>query len=80
MALAIVNPVTGEKEEEFVEHTVSDVAGLIDQAHAAFEVLKRLPMSERSRLMRAAADLMEADSATLSPSLVREMGKPLAQA
>lgn len=80
MALAIINPVTGEKEEEFAEHSAEDVTRLIGVAHEAFDTLRTLSYEQRATLMRRAADLLEADSDTLAPALVREMGKPLVQA
>lgn len=80
MALAIINPVTGEKEEEFAEHSAEDVTRLIGVAHQAFDALRTLSYEQRATLMRRAADLLEADSDTLAPALVREMGKPLVQA
>lgn len=80
MPFAIVNPATGEKEEDFGEHTEQEVQALIHQAEQGFLALRALPMAERAALMRRAADVMEAESDTLAPALVREMGKPLAQA
>lgn len=80
MVLAIINPVSGEKEEEFPEHTLDEVKALVGQAQEGFVALRSLPMDERARLMRQAADLLEADSETLAVALVREMGKPLSQA
>ena len=80
MSFSIINPYTGVTEEEFSEHTESEVADLISSAQQGFLELRALPIEERSKLMRHAAELMEADSKSLSPALVREMGKPLAQA
>ncbi len=80
MPLARINPATGETEEEFLEHTPDEVQALLAQAAIGFAALKRLSIAERGTLMHAAADLMEADAHTVAPALVREMGKPLAQA
>jgi succinate-semialdehyde dehydrogenase / glutarate-semialdehyde dehydrogenase len=80
MPLARINPATGETEEEFLEHTPDEVQALLAHAEIGFAALKRLSIAERGTLMHAAADLMEADAHTVAPALVREMGKPLAQA
>ena len=80
MVMAIVNPVSGEKEEEFLEHTPDEVKALVEQAQEGFLALRSLPLDERARLMHQAADVMEGDSESLSVALVREMGKPLSQA
>ncbi len=77
---ARINPATGEVEEEFLEHTPEEVQALLAQAATGFAALKRMSITERAALMRIAADLMEADTHTVAPALVREMGKPLAQA
>lgn len=80
MVFAITNPASGVIEEEFAEHSDSEVAELLSQANAGYLSLRSLSMDERARLMRQAADLMESDADSLAPALVREMGKPLAQA
>lgn len=80
MSFSITNPFSGVTEEEHPEHTEDEVQGLIELAQSGFLALSDLPIEERARLMRHAADIMESDSDSLSPALVREMGKPIAQA
>lgn len=80
MAIAIVNPATGVTEEEFTEHSDADVEDRLAKAQSAFETLRRTSFATRASWMLAAADLMEADVDTLAPLVVREMGKPIAQA
>ena len=80
MVFAITNPVSGEIEEEFAEHTQAEVLDLISTAQDGFRALRTLSFEERASLMHRAADLMEVDSEGLSLAMVREMGKPLAQA
>jgi len=80
MPIAITNPTTGLVEEEFSEHTAEEVERRLTLAQAAHETLRRSSFAERAQWMNAAADLMEADAETLAELVVREMGKPLAQA
>jgi succinate-semialdehyde dehydrogenase/glutarate-semialdehyde dehydrogenase len=80
MAIAIINPTTGQLEEEFTPHTSAEVQQKIAEAHAAFEAMRNTSYDERAGWMRQAAELMEADVDTTSRMLVREMGKPVAQA
>lgn len=80
MSFSITNPFSGVTEEQYPEHTEDEVQGLIELAQSGFLALRDLPIEERARLMRHAADIMESDSDSLSPALVREMGKPIAQA
>jgi succinate-semialdehyde dehydrogenase / glutarate-semialdehyde dehydrogenase len=80
MPIAITNPTTGLVEEEFAEHTADEVERRLALAQAAHETLRRESFATRATWMNAAADLMEADADTLAALVVREMGKPLAQA
>lgn len=80
MPIAITNPTTGLVEEEFAEHSDEEVQRRLELAQAAHETLKRSSFAERAAWMNHAADLMEADADTLAALVVREMGKPLAQA
>lgn len=80
MPIAITNPTTGLVEEEFAEHSDEEVHRRLALAQAAHETLKRSSFAERAVWMNHAADLMESDADTLAALVVREMGKPLAQA
>lgn len=80
MAIAITNPTTGVVEEEFPEHSESDIEKALGLAQSAYETLKRTSYETRAQWMNHAADLMEADVDTLAPMVVREMGKPITQA
>ena len=79
MAMAVVNPTTGETEKEFDLHTPEQVEERIAKAEAAHKVLKKMTYAERAKLMHAAAELMESDVDSASVMLTREMGKPIAQ-
>ncbi len=79
MAMAVVNPTTGETEKEFDLHTPEQVEQRLVKAEAAHKILKKMTYAERAKLMHVAADLMEADLDSASVMLTREMGKPIAQ-
>lgn len=78
MAIATVNPATGETERAFEPHSPAEVEWRLAHAAAAFETLKGTTFAERGTWMRAAADLLDADAAPLAETLTREMGKPIA--
>ena len=80
MSMAVTNPTTGVVERTFEEDTAEMVGVKIALAQKAHEQLRQESYEQRAIWMRASADLMESDVATLSPMLVREMGKPIAQA
>ena len=80
MAIAIINPTTGQLEEEFAPHTTAEVDAKIAEAQVAFEALRGTSFVERGSWMRRAADIMESEVDQTSRVLVIEMGKPIAQA
>lgn len=80
MAIAIINPTTGQLEEEFAAHTPAEVERRIAAAQAAFEALRETAYEHRGTWMRRAAELMESEVDPTARMLVIEMGKPIAQA
>lgn len=81
MGFHVTNPTTGIREATFDSHTPEEVERRIAQAQAAHEHLRhQTTFRQRAALMNRAADLMEADVDRLAVMLVREMGKPIAQA
>jgi succinate-semialdehyde dehydrogenase/glutarate-semialdehyde dehydrogenase len=80
MAIATINPATGETVKEFPPDTAADVERKLAESQAAFEALKKTTFAQRAAWMDAAADLLEGDVEDLSKTLVTEMGKPIGQA
>jgi len=80
MTMAVTNPTTGMLEKEYPEHTEADIDSKLAIAHSAHETLRRTSFDQRAAWMRATADLMESEVDSLAPMMVREMGKPIAQA
>jgi succinate-semialdehyde dehydrogenase/glutarate-semialdehyde dehydrogenase len=80
MAIAIVNPATGETEKEFEAHDAAEVERRIAAAHAAVQTLRGTTFAQRAEWMNTAADLIEADADEVAELMVREMGKPIAAA
>jgi succinate-semialdehyde dehydrogenase/glutarate-semialdehyde dehydrogenase len=80
MAIATINPATGETEKTFEPHDAAEVERRLALAAAAYESLKGTTYAERGAWMRAAADLLEADVDALAEIVTREMGRPIAGA
>ncbi|MBT7803194.1 MAG: aldehyde dehydrogenase family protein, partial [Microbacteriaceae bacterium] len=80
MTMAVTNPTTGMIEKEYPEHTEADIDSKLAIAQSAHETLRRTSFDQRAAWMRATADLMESEVDSLAPMMVREMGKPIAQA
>jgi succinate-semialdehyde dehydrogenase/glutarate-semialdehyde dehydrogenase len=80
MAIATINPATGETEKTFDAHSAAEVERRLALAAAAYQTLKGTTFAQRGAWMRAAADLLEADVEPLAEIITREMGRPIAGA
>ena len=80
MAIAVVNPATGETVETFVEHTPEEIEARVEKAQKAFEALTKTSYADRAVWMKKAADIMESELSDLAKMMVIEMGKPITQA
>lgn len=80
MAIATINPATGDTVKEFEAHTAVEVARRIGEAQSAFEALHDTDFATRAGWMRASADILESEADEVAAILTLEMGKPLAQA
>ena len=79
MAMATINPATGETEFEAELHTPEEVEARLAKAQEAHEKLRTMTYAERAKLMLVAADLIESEVEKTAVMLTREMGKPIAQ-
>lgn len=80
MAIATINPATGKLEEEFVALSEYEIESMIAQAQSAFEALRGTSYAQRAEWMNQTADILETEAEPAAKMLVREMGKPIAQA
>lgn len=78
--LAVHDPAT----EAVIAHcplvSVADIARASNAADTAFQPWADLPAIARSRLLRAAADILRERAETIAPLMTLEQGKPLAEA
>jgi succinate-semialdehyde dehydrogenase/glutarate-semialdehyde dehydrogenase len=80
MAIATVNPTTGETLETFVGHDQAEVERRIAQAAHAAVALRATGYARRAQWMTAAADILDSDVERVATMLTLEMGKPIGQA
>ncbi|MBS1691897.1 MAG: NADP-dependent succinic semialdehyde dehydrogenase [Actinobacteria bacterium] len=79
MAIATVNPATGETVETFEPHDRAEVERRIAQAADAAVTLRGTTYAQRAEWMHAAAGILEADVEQAARMITLEMGKPIAQ-
>ncbi len=76
--LAVVDPATEEQIATVPAGTEQDVDAAVRAARAAFDGWAATPATERSRLLAATADALEARKDEVARSISTEMGTPLA--
>jgi succinate-semialdehyde dehydrogenase / glutarate-semialdehyde dehydrogenase len=75
MAIASINPATGEKLKEFAPHNDAEIEKRLKRASAAFEKHRREPFSRRAEIMTSVATLLEREKDELARTITLEMGK-----
>jgi succinate-semialdehyde dehydrogenase / glutarate-semialdehyde dehydrogenase len=75
MAIATLNPATGETLKTFDALTETELDDRIARAAAAFATYRLTSYAERAGWLRATADLVEADADHLAELMTTEMGK-----
>jgi succinate-semialdehyde dehydrogenase/glutarate-semialdehyde dehydrogenase len=77
MAIASINPATGEKLKEFTPLKDVDIENALRRATASFEKHRAEPFTKRAQLMIAVATLLEREKNELARIITLEMGKLL---
>ncbi|MET7303440.1 NADP-dependent succinic semialdehyde dehydrogenase [Embleya sp. NPDC005575] len=80
MAIASVNPATGETIEEFTEIGEPEIEARIARSDEVFRAHRRDSYDVRAKAMRRAADLLDAEKGEVAAMMTAEMGKTLAAA
>ena len=77
MAIASINPATGEVVKTFNPLSDAQIEQKLQLAVTAYHAERKTPFSERARRMRKAADILERDKDKFAHLMTLEMGKPL---
>ncbi|MBW4639453.1 MAG: NAD-dependent succinate-semialdehyde dehydrogenase [Gloeocapsa sp. UFS-A4-WI-NPMV-4B04] len=77
MAIATINPTTGETLKTFEPLTDTDIETKLAQAQKAFEQYRKTEITQKSVWLQAAAEILERDKENLGKLITLEMGKPL---
>ena len=80
MAISSVYPATGETLKTFEPYDEAEIERRLALADNAFASYRRTGFDERAKLVRAMADVLEADQAKIAEMMTLEMGKPVVQA
>jgi succinate-semialdehyde dehydrogenase / glutarate-semialdehyde dehydrogenase len=77
MAIATINPATGEVVKTFDALTDAEVEGRVQRAADTFKTYRKVPFAERARMMIKAAEILETEKDAFGRIMTLEMGKPL---
>ena len=77
MAIETINPATGERVQSFAAFTDQEVEDRIAAAHRASASWRATPLTERTSILRRAADLLEERKLEYGRLMTTEMGKPI---
>jgi succinate-semialdehyde dehydrogenase/glutarate-semialdehyde dehydrogenase len=80
VAIATINPATGETEKTFDEMSEADVERCLAAAAAAHASYRLTSFAERAGWMRQAAAILDAEQDQIAAMMTTEMGKTLAAA
>jgi succinate-semialdehyde dehydrogenase/glutarate-semialdehyde dehydrogenase len=77
---AVVNPATGETLRRYDASSDEDVRDAVDRAHRAHEDWQSSTLEQRAAMIRRVGDLHDERKQELAEIIMREMGKPIAEA
>ncbi|HEY9401134.1 MAG TPA: NAD-dependent succinate-semialdehyde dehydrogenase [Pyrinomonadaceae bacterium] len=77
MAIASVNPATGEKMREFAPLAEAQIEDKLQRAADAYRQHRRTSFNERAGKMLGAAEILETERDRFARLMTAEMGKPL---
>ena len=80
MAIASINPATGETLRTFEPLSEDQIEEKLERATETFRSYRRTPFAERARRMTQVAEILEKDRDRFGRIMTTEMGKPLVAA
>jgi succinate-semialdehyde dehydrogenase/glutarate-semialdehyde dehydrogenase len=80
MAIATVNPATGQTVKTFAELTDEEVERCLARASVTFGTYRRTTFAQRSAWMRRAGEILDAEVDAVAEMMTTEMGKTLVAA
>jgi succinate-semialdehyde dehydrogenase/glutarate-semialdehyde dehydrogenase len=80
MAIATINPATGQTLKTFTEFSGDDIERCLARASAAFATYRHTSFAQRAAWMRSAADILDGEADQIAEMMTTEMGKTLVAA
>ncbi len=80
MAIASINPATGEMLKQFEPYSDRQIEDKLDLAINTFSTYRHMPFQNRAERMMKAAEILESEKQQLGRLMTLEMGKPIGAA
>ncbi len=80
MGIATVSPITGQTLKTFSPLTESEIEAKLTLAASSFKNYRQIPMTQRSKWLHRAAEILEEDGIKFAEIMTTEMGKPIKSA
>ncbi len=80
MAIASVNPATGEIIRNFTPLSKTEIENKLERASVAYRTYRRTTLPQRAEWLRRAADILDSEKQQFGVTMTTEMGKPLRSA
>jgi len=77
MAIASINPTTGETLKTFSALTAEQIEQKLQLARDTFRNYRNTPFADRARMMQQAADILDTEKSEFGRLMTLEMGKPI---
>ncbi len=77
MAIASINPTTGETLKTFEPLNTNELEEKLQLAADTFRSYRRTSFEDRTRMMLRAAEILETEKHSIGKTMTTEMGKPL---
>lgn len=77
--LQSINPATNKIIKSYQPMNQSEVDLILDEVNVAFSTWKKVPFSEKAKLMRNAAEVLRSEINYFAEIMTLEMGKPISQ-
>src|SRR4051812_27871396 len=77
MAIASINPATGEVVRRFDPLSASEIDNRLDRAATAARVWRHTPLAKRTAVVKTMGDILLRDRDRYAAMMTLEMGKPI---
>ncbi len=79
MEFKSINPYNNTEIETHIGHTEAEVQKMLSNADTAYQKWRKVPFSERSKLMKKAAEVLRKNTDEYAKMITLEMGKPITE-